>query len=336
MFRGPVGPRSETPLQREKDYLNHILAMDTRARIVKETDTPLGFIAASQSTVRTLERARDLATVSSPVLITGPPGSGKRALAMAQHGWSGSKQEVCPLDCHSLRPEDISRHRSSNQTLIFNELGELPPATQSELLTQIITPSTDRTGQLRLVATSTHSLTQLVESSLLLDVIADHFSTIQLTLDPLFLRPDDVMALTLHFLKQAYSQYQKKVVLPDATLRLLPQLHYPVNVSSLKELITHTVIDASDEAVIPTLAVETLLSRATPPTSLAAPWFGITLKADLILHERRLIRQALIHEKGKLTRAARILGLSHQTLANRLRSHHPDVAQLYLHSRRRR
>lgn len=308
--------------------------MDTRALTVKVTDAPLEFIAASQSTVRTVERARDLATVSSPVLITGPPGSGKRALALAQHSWGGRPQRALTLDCHSLRPDELCQYVASNDTLIFNNIGDLSAAAQSELLCRLIKTSPDQVTGPRLVATSAQSLTRLVESNLLLDDIASYFSTIQLTLDPLFLRSDDVMALAQYFLNAACAQHQKRIVLPDITLRLLPQLNFPLNVASLRELITHTVIDADDNAVIPASAVETLLCRATPARSLVAPWTGASLKCELVVHERRLIEQALLHENGKVTRAARILGLKHQTLANRLHKHHPDLAQLYLRSRR--
>lgn len=322
----------ETPLQREKGCLNHILAMDTRAQT---TDAPLDFIAVSQATVRTVERARDLATVSSPVLITGPPGSGKRALALAQHAWSGRPQNAFTLDCSSLQPDELSQYAASNHTLIFNNVGDLSAAAQSELLCRLKKASPDQIIGPRMVATSAQSLTQLVESGVLLDEVASHFSTIQLTLDPLFLRSDDVIALSQYFLNAACLKHHKRVAVPDNTLRLLPQLHFPLNVASLKELITHTVIDADDNAVIPASAVETLLCRATPARSLVAVWTGASLKRELVIHERRIIQQALLHENGKVTRAARILGLKHQTLTNRLHKHHPDLAQLYLRSRRR-
>jgi tetratricopeptide (TPR) repeat protein len=61
-----------------------------------------------------------------------------------------------------------------------------------------------------------------------------------------------------------------------------------------------------------------------------------TLDADLRQREQQLIQRALEQEKGSVTRAAKSLGLGHQTLINRINARHPELLSIRKPARVRR
>lgn len=90
-------------------------------------------------------------------------------------------------------------------------------------------------------------------------------------------------------------------------------------------------------------AVEAVQLRApAPPGGPDLPagdaWQGFSLKNAVRRYEAQLIEQALRASDGEVTRAARLLGLSHQTFLNKLNQHHRDLldARKPLRPRRKR
>jgi transcriptional regulator with PAS, ATPase and Fis domain len=63
---------------------------------------------------------------------------------------------------------------------------------------------------------------------------------------------------------------------------------------------------------------------------------GFSLDAEVLSYEGNLIRKALEQSKGSVTRAARLLGVTHQGLAFILNGRHSDLLSIRTPVKRRR
>lgn len=282
------------------------------------------FLAADDSTNQVVREARELASLPTPVLIVGPTGAGKETLARAIHEWSGRPGELTVLNCDTVQRDELLFCLDTASTLVLKNVSRLPPALSPELLSRFITRGPAR---VRLIATSTVPLDLDPPSAPEIPrELVTYIRTIQLTLEPLAVRPKDTLVLASRFLEEANLRYKKGVQIQSAALPYFRALIYPENVSTLQQLIERTVASSDRNAVITTKQMRTAAARESLPQSLADPWANFSLEQELILHERRMIREALEGADGSITKASRLLGMRHhQTLNNKIDSKHPEL-----------
>jgi plasmid maintenance system antidote protein VapI len=85
------------------------------------------------------------------------------------------------------------------------------------------------------------------------------------------------------------------------------------------------------------LAIElATLKSDTPSTTLPAMQPGFSLDAEVLRYEGNLIRKALEDSGGSVTRAARMLGVTHQGLAFILNGRHSDLLAIRTPVKKRR
>jgi transcriptional regulator with PAS, ATPase and Fis domain len=104
----------------------------------------------------------------------------------------------------------------------------------------------------------------------------------------------------------------------------------------LRALIERTVLIAPQGATITREAVETLVVRQKQTAGLADVWAGCSLDEEVWLYERSLIQMALNAARGQVTKAARLLGISHQRLSSILQGRHKDLVAARTPVKRRR
>jgi two-component system nitrogen regulation response regulator GlnG len=143
-------------------------------------------------------------------------------------------------------------------------------------------------------------------------------------LPPLRERGDDVPLLAEFFLKRFGGKYGKRVFrLGDAAVAALCQYPWPGNVRELKHVIERAVLSAPPDLT----EITTLALGAAPPTPATpalrpevpgrAPEFPSTGKS-LAEWERAMIERALREAGGNQVRAAKLLGISRDTLRYRM------------------
>jgi DNA-binding NtrC family response regulator len=142
---------------------------------------------------------------------------------------------------------------------------------------------------------------------------------VPIELPPLRDRVEDIEPLARHFLHQFTETLRKPLrELAPESIALLTSYPWPGNVRELKNVLERTVILEDAEVLLPRHLPE-LIQRRTPATSdrinpFTLPETGI----DLDRLEEDLIRQALERTKGVKSAAARLLGLSRDTLRYRI------------------
>ncbi len=350
-------------LARLRACARRIIALDTSSASGKASEVS-AFVHASEKTTAVLHYARAVAITDRPALITGETGSGKEVLARLMHEWSGRAGRFvainCAALCETLIESQLFGHRKGSftdavgdhtgvvrgavgGTLFLDEVGELSAAAQAKLLRLIeygevtsLGASASEQVDIRIIAATNHNLKQDMARGHYSPDLYYRLSAFIIELPPLRQRTEDIPAIARHFIAQAERQYHKQVTFAPACLDAMQRLHLAGNARELRTLIERTFLTAADNTEIPAAAVETLALRQVQTSGFASPWAGCSLDEEVLRFEANLIRSALEVADGQLTRAARLLGITHQGLSFILNGRHKELRDARRPPQRRR
>lgn len=292
-----------------------------------------------------LNAARIVASTEVTTLITGEIGSGKQSLALAIHDHSPRQQApFVAVNCGTLPSDqaepllfgDCNEQTSDGNTsdgyvcaaaggtLFLDDVGELAPAAQVKLLHLLERGEIIARGatppvpvDVRVLAASHRDLAQFVAEGSLHPDLFYRLNVVPLTLPPLRERPRDIFSLADRFLAELASQYDvASVKLDQSAKKALANYPWPGNVRELHNLCERlTLLLPGRDLKIDNLPQEFRRSPEATPRIVALPSSGL----DLAELEKDLIAQALKRTGGNRSRAARLLGLTRDTLLYRLK-----------------
>lgn len=295
-----------------------------------------------------LRSAQIVAATDVTVLVLGESGTGKELLARAIH--TESSRHAAPfvaINCAAL-PEALAEselfgHRkgaftgavthnagrirsAEGGTLFLDEVGELPLNIQAKLLRFLESGECQAVGEsaavqtnVRVIAATHRDLYEQVQRGAFREDLYYRLNVVPLELPPLRQRREDVPLLLGHLLGEIAARYELDVPhLTDQSLGLLRDYHWPGNVRELRNFCERMVVLLAGREIHPTNLPREMQAvageRAAP---FALPDSGVRL--DEL--EQSLIRQALDKAQGNRSRAARLLGLSRDTLLYRLKKY---------------
>lgn len=296
-------------------------------------------IGSSPQLMKVLSMVRKVAKTDATVLITGENGTGKELIAQEIHRLSVRSNEVLvSVDIGSLSEtlfeSELFGHtkgsftdaRENRQgkfeiahkgTLFLDEIGNLSFHLQAKLLAAIENRQITRIGSnqviptdIRLICATNRNLEKLVGEGLFREDLLYRINTIQIELPPLRERGNDIIILAEFFLKKYTYKYGK----PD--IRINQQAHdkllsysWPGNIRELQHTIEKAVI-LSESVVLK--ADDLYLRNAHLPGNN----YAVSTLEEM---ERKMIRQALEKNDGNFTAAAEELGVTRQTLYNKMK-----------------
>jgi DNA-binding NtrC family response regulator len=203
-------------------------------------------------------------------------------------------------------------------TVFFDEVAELPPATQAKLLRAIETREILRVGSVhprpidvRFVAATNRPLEELVARGAFRSDLYYRLAGITLTIPPLRERPREIETLARQFVADAAERAGRPppAIGTDALARL--RAHpWPGNVRELRHAMERAVVLAAGATLVTARHLRLDPAPAAPP---AAPAAERGSEA-----EKQRILDALERAAGNQSRAAAMLGISRRTLINRL------------------
>ncbi len=326
-----------------------VLAFDDRQRPC------VGWIGDWSETRPLLERLRRLADATVPVLIYGETGTGKEMIARGLHVLGRRRARLyLAINCAEL-PETIVESElfghtrgaftgaasdraglfetASDGTVFLDEIGELALATQAKLLRLLEEHCVRRIGssQPRPLACRVTAATNrdLAAEIALGRFRADLFYRLrgsEIHLAPLRERREDILPLAESFAARAALRSGTTIVPlgEDAKVALLAH-DWPGNIRELRHAVEIALLAAGGERV------EShhlgLLPSPSPGPLPAEPL--LTAKAV----ERAHILRALTSTAGNKMAAARILGLSRQSLHRRMLRHGISIPTTIGHPR---
>lgn len=312
------------------------------------------FVYASDEMAAILKRAHRIATTGQPLLITGETGTGKELLARLVHEWSGRAGEFVVVNCGALVEglieselfghrkgsftDAVEDHRgvvrqAAGGTLLLDEVAELSPGAQAKLLRVIEQGEIQTIGEpvpeqvdVRIIAATNYDLRQRVAGGSFRNDLFYRLQAFHLEIPPLRARPQDIEALAKYFIGEALKRASKTVVFTPEAVAAMRKLPLEGNARQLRSLIERTLLTASEGAVITVEAVETAGLRRTQRASFANPWEDFSLKEEVHRLEARFIELALKEAKGRVSKAARLLGFKHhESLISLLDTRHREL-----------
>jgi DNA-binding NtrC family response regulator len=208
-------------------------------------------------------------------------------------------------------------------TLFLDEIGEADAGTQVKLLKLLEDKRFRRLGGLRdqqvnvrIISATHRPLERMVQAGQFRADLYFRLRIIELAVPALRDRGEDMLTLARHFLDFHAKRYRKGdlVLGADARERLLRH-EWPGNVRELRNAMEQAVLMcAGSEITSSELGFLSSGSRAAP----AAAQGGAPEDFNLERNERRLIDAALRRTADNVTHAAKLLGISRDTLRYRI------------------
>lgn len=284
-----------------------------------------------------------VADTDANILITGENGTGKEMLAREIHRLSARKDElIVTVDLGAI-PETLFESElfghvkgaftdarsdragkfeaASNGSLFLDEIGNLPYHQQAKLLSAIQSRSIVRVGSnspipvnIRLISATNRDLNQMVTAGEFREDLLYRINTIHIEIPPLAQRTEDIVPLAQIFLKRYAAKYNKTCAgFNDAALEKLMSHNWSGNIRELQHTVEKAVIMADSDLIT---ADELLISRreGNAGTQAIAP-------STLEEMERSMIANALQRHGGNLSAVAAQLGVTRQTLYNKIKKY---------------
>lgn len=284
-----------------------------------------------------------VADTDANILITGENGTGKEMLAREIHRLSARKDElIVTVDLGAI-PETLFESElfghvkgaftdarsdragkfeaASNGSLFLDEIGNLPYHQQAKLLSAIQSRSIVRVGSnspipvnIRLISATNRDLNQMVSAGEFREDLLYRINTIHIEIPPLAQRTEDIVPLAQIFLKRYATKYNKTCAgFNDAALEKLMSHNWSGNIRELQHTVEKAVIMADSDLIT---ADELLISRreGNAGTQAIAP-------STLEEMERSMIANALQRHGGNLSAVAAQLGVTRQTLYNKIKKY---------------
>jgi DNA-binding NtrC family response regulator len=314
----------------------------------------LGEMAGASAAMREVfSLIQQVAPSRAAVLITGESGTGKELAARAIHSLSPRRAgPFVAINCAAM-PDTlmeselfghekgaftgaVERHAgcfelAQNGTVLLDEIGDMPIATQSKLLRVLEDGRVRRLGgksevqlDVRVIAATNSPLDNAIRDGKFREDLFYRLNVFPIPLPPLRERKEDVPVLAAALLADLNRKHSTKVtdISREAADRLCGY-NWPGNVRELRNVLERGVILAGEG----TLEVSHLpagfggaplpISALTTETGELRVPVGFTVEQA----ERALIELTLEHTRNNKTRAAEILGISQKTLFNKLKEY---------------
>ena len=279
------------------------------------------------------------AVTDANILITGENGTGKEILAREIHALSNRRQkEMIAVDMgaitESLFESELFGHvkgsftdahtdrtgkfeAADKSTLFLDEIGNLPYHLQAKLLTAIQRRSIVRVGSnspmpidIRLICATNRNLQEMVDNGEFREDLLYRINTIHIEIPSLRERKEDIIPLAERFMIRFCKQYDKEPMKFSSAAKEKLSIHpWYGNIRELEHVIEKVVI-INDEPLIPAEILQ-LSSR-----KIESPERNISTLEDM---EKQMIRKALEACAGNLSAVATQLGITRQTLYNKMK-----------------
>jgi two-component system response regulator AtoC len=289
------------------------------------------------------------ASKASTILIHGESGTGKELVARAIHDCSGAQYPFLEINCAAL-PETLleselfghekgaftdAKYRkkglfelAEGGSIFLDEIGEMGITLQSRLLRVIENKTFRRVGGVkdlrvntRIISATNRDLKCAIDEGKFRSDLYYRLQVIPIHLAPLRERTEDIVLLANHFLSIFNREFKKNVkkVSPEVG-KLLMRYSWPGNVRELKNVIERAVLleaenDLLPEHLPPEIVHGEAAVKETEETKSLDGLYPISLE-DM---EKILIARTLKESAGNKSKAARILGISRQTLREKIK-----------------
>jgi PAS domain S-box-containing protein len=295
----------------------------------------------------------DIAESGSTVLIEGASGTGKELLARAIHNLSPRrKRPYVVVNCGTLPPNlfeselfgyvkgaftDAKQDKAGRValaeggTVFFDEIGDLPLATQVKLLRLLQEREYEPLGgvesvraDVRVVAATNRKLLELVSQGQFRDDLYFRLAVVRVAIPALSERREDIPYLVEHFIERFNAKRGKQVVgVTPAVMEIFMRHPFPGNVRELENLIEYGFVLCHGGLIDVKHLPEDVqqMSRGRDLRDGQADTSETASSSHLMAAEADAILTALHAANGHLGETCRALGISRTTLWRKMKKH---------------
>lgn len=290
-----------------------------------------------------LELAAEVASLRSTVLVRGESGTGKELVARAIHfsGDRAGKPFVavsCAALAETLLESELFGYEkgaftgaaerkkgkfelADSGTIFLDEIGDIPPKLQADLLRVLQERSFYRLGgteevkvDVRVIAATHHDLQQAVQEGRFRDDLYYRLNVIEVQIPPLRERREDIPLLARHFVDRLAREIGKEVHgLTEGAMKALLDHNWPGNARELENAIERAIVTSRTG----TITEDDLTFLAGNGGVKTAQLPDVPL-ADL---EKLAIEATLRRTSGNVKEAAQRLGIDRSTLYEKIKKY---------------
>ena len=348
----PVDPaRLKQILQNAARQRGTALELEVTKRKLRDTGLFGQMVGPSRPMQEIFHLIEMVAPSTASVLITGESGTGKEMVARTIHELSPRKNKPfvainCSAIPETLIESEIFGHEkgaftgamerragcfelAEEGTLLLDEIGEMPAATQAKLLRVLEDRKLRRLGSkvetpvdVRVLAATNIVPEEAVAKGALRGDLYYRLNVFNIHMPPLREHKEDVPHLMDALLADMNAKHGRHVGgVSDGVLQMFQSYNWPGNVREMRNTMERAVIVCDGPLIEP---------RHLPPNfgntgvkAVASDGEGIRLEVGTTVSdaEKMLILKTLAASNNNKTRAAEILGISLKTLHNKLKEY---------------
>jgi DNA-binding NtrC family response regulator len=339
----------EKPLDKDKVLLNVRHALE-KTRLLKENQklqkalydkfSIEGIVGDSVAMKKVIDITRKVSHTPVTVLILGESGTGKELIARAIHYNSPrNSKPFTAINCAAI-PENLLESElfgyepgaftgamtrkiglfeaSNGGTMFLDEVGDLPPVTQSKILRVLQEKEVRRIGgrdsirvDVRIIAATNKDLEKEMKNARFREDLYYRLRVVTIEIPPLRERKEDIDQLVNYFLQRYNTEFGKRIKgVDEQAMKSLVEYHWPGNVRQVESVIERAVLMCESDTIRPQdIKSELRLSRHQSPFDIEVPEEGFVFE-EL---EKELLKKAMEKANNVAARAARLLGMSYKT-----------------------
>lgn len=316
-------------LKREQKGLKHELNKET-----------IMIIGSSPAMIKVVQMVNKIANTDANILITGENGTGKEVIAREIHRLSARRNELMvTVDMGSIAEtlfeSELFGHKkgaftdaiedrtgkfelANKGTLFLDEIANLPLSLQSKLLvalqSRVVVPvgsGKEIPVDIRLISATNCPIDDLLSGNRFREDLLYRINTIHIEIPPLRERTEDIDALAAHFLHKYAGKYNReKLSFSPQVIVKMKDYHWPGNIRELEHTIEKAVIMSDGQRIKP----DDVLFK---PVKAKNPIKPVSIE-DM---EKQMISDALDKFDGNYSSAANELGITRQTLYNKIKKY---------------
>ncbi len=298
-------------------------------------------IGQSDAMQRVMNIVKKVAITDANIFITGENGTGKELISHKIHSLSKRNNEIMvSVDMgaisETLFESELFGHKkgsftdaqedrtgkielANNGTLFLDEIGNLPLSLQAKMLSVLqnrtiipIGSNTPIPVNIRLISATNRDIKTMVSEGLFRQDLLYRINTITIELPPLRERGNDILLLAEFYLKKYMKKYEKfGLEINHRASQKLLKYSWPGNVRELQHSVEKAVILSEDKILDEdSFTISNKISRQNN--------FPFKTIEEM---ERDMIYLGIKKEKGNMSSVAKKLGITRQTLYNKMKKY---------------
>ncbi|HON39382.1 MAG TPA: sigma 54-interacting transcriptional regulator [Deltaproteobacteria bacterium] len=324
--------------------IRDITRLSLLERELQERNQFHGIIGRNRRMQEIYDLLENLKDIDTTVLITGSSGTGKELVARAIHfGGARAAQPFVVVNCSALAEnlleselfghvkgaftgaikDKTGRFQTADRGTIFlDEIGDISPRIQLKLLRFLETKEFERVGDstpvkldVQVITATNRDLKAQVAKGEFREDLYYRLKVVEIKLPPLAARRDDIPLLVSHYVGVFNQRFGRQIsgISPEVE-KLFMEYRWPGNIRELIHTLEHAFV----------VCKRPLIELADLPPEIREHAMPADDHGKDAVLEKGRVMDALRQAGGNKAKAARILGISRQTIYRKLRDYKND------------